>query len=120
MKNNIKKNAFISALFATAFLPVSAFAATTDFASFLGVLNDIFAKAIPLIIGFAVIVFFWGVVKFVRAADQPEQRAEGRKFMVYGIVSIFVLFSFWGLVNLIISTVLGTVDVSSPTIPQVK
>jgi hypothetical protein len=109
MKKQIKtKAAFFLSFFSTLLFPLVSFAAVNDFKYLLeNRLRPILDQAVPLLIAAAVIIFFWGVLNFVREADQPDKRAEGRKFMVFGIISIFVILSVWGLVNLVIMTVFG-------------
>ncbi|MEN9582776.1 MAG: hypothetical protein RL641_730 [Candidatus Parcubacteria bacterium] len=59
---------------------------------------------IPLIFSLAMLVFLYGVMKYVIAADGSDDREEGRWFMIYGIIGIFVMVSVWGLVGLISNT----------------
>ncbi|MEK7526900.1 MAG: hypothetical protein AAB537_00575, partial [Patescibacteria group bacterium] len=58
---------------------------------------------IPFIIALTVIVFLWGVLKFVTAAGDEEKRKEGKGFMIWGLIGVVVMITFWGIVNLIIS-----------------
>jgi hypothetical protein len=59
-------------------------------------------KVVPLLIGIAVLVFLWGVLKYVIAgSDDAGKRAEARGFMIWGIVSIFIMVSVWGLVGIL-------------------
>ena len=74
----------------------------------IGAMNTIL---VPLIIAFAFLVFIWGVVKYFfikpTGADSFGDRggyAEGRQFILWGILGIVVLFSVWGFVNLLLST----------------
>jgi len=72
---------------------------------------------VPLLITLAVVIFIWGIVKFISKADEPGEREEGRQFMMYGIVALFVLVSIWGLVGII----QGTFGVGTDTlIPQLQ
>lgn len=60
-----------------------------------------------IVIGIAVILFFWGIIKYVIAgASNEEGRQQGRNLIIYGIAGIFVMVSIWGLVYLI-GAVLG-------------
>jgi len=59
---------------------------------------------IPLLFGVAILVFIWGVVQFIAHADNEEKRTQGRNFMVYGIISLFVMVTIWGLVNVLSNT----------------
>lgn len=60
---------------------------------------------VPLLIGVAVLVFLWGVLKFVLAgSDDAAKRKDARGFMIWGLVSIFIMVSVWGLVGLLQSS----------------
>jgi hypothetical protein len=64
---------------------------------------------IPLLMSLAVMVFVYGVVKYVIAGDGSDDREEGRWFMIYGIFGLFAMVSVWGLVILLANTVgIGT------------
>ena len=71
----------------------------------------------PLLISLAVIVFVIGVIKYIAGADDSAKRTEGRNFMIYGLVALFVMVSVWGLVGVLQGTFgLG----NSPVIPQLQ
>ena len=53
--------------------------------------------ALPIIVAIALLVFFWGIVKFIFAGD--EGKAEGKSLMIWGLVGLFVMVSVWGLVR---------------------
>lgn len=57
----------------------------------------------------SLVVFMYGVftLMFYGGAD-PESRSKGKKFMMWGIVSLFVMTSVWGLVNVLKSSVFGS------------
>jgi hypothetical protein len=78
-----------------------------------GIIND---SIIPLIFSLAVVMFVWGVVQFfIINADEENKRAQGKQFMIWGIVALAVMLSVWGLVG-----VLGnTFGVKGSIIPQV-
>ena len=59
---------------------------------------------IPFLITLSIAVFIYGVVKFIFNADNEEERKKGKNFMIYGIISLFVIVSVWGLVNILINT----------------
>ncbi len=66
----------------------------------------------PLVLAAALLVFIWGVIKYVIAAGDSNEREEGRKFMLYGIIGLFVMVSIWGLVSVLINTF--NLDLSFP------
>lgn len=83
-----------------------------------GLFTCILIKSLwPLLITLAVIVFIIGVVKYIAGADDSAKRTEGRNFMVYGLLALFVMVSVWGLVGIL----QGTFGIgNSPVIPQLQ
>jgi len=68
----------------------------------IGVLNTV---VIPIIFTLAFIVFIWGVVNyFFIHGGEESKREEGRIFILWGIIGMAVLFSMWGIVNILLST----------------
>lgn len=69
-----------------------------------GIIND---SVIPLIFAVATVMFVWGVVQFfIINADEEKKRAQGKQFMIWGIIALAVMLSVWGLVG-ILSTTFG-------------
>ncbi len=74
---------------------------------------------IPLLFAIAIGVFVWGIVQYIKNAADSKKREEGRNFMIYGVVSIFVIVSMWGLVGFLRNTFFGgTGAVFLPRTPQ--
>ena len=101
-------------------MPMIAFAQVTNFAEALGVIQGLLNGLLPVLVAFAVAIFSWGVLKYIRASDNPEQRTEGRELMIYGIIAIFVMVSLWGLVNIIVDVFFNASDltIDGGDIPQ--
>ena len=80
------------------------------FASFIGssstgVVGAINMVIVPVIFALAFLVFVWGVAKhFFFSGGDDGKRSEGRQFIFWGILRMVVLFSVWGFVNLLLST----------------
>ncbi|MDB5265765.1 MAG: hypothetical protein JWM39_478 [Parcubacteria group bacterium] len=57
---------------------------------------------VSVLFAFALLFFIFGVFKyfFVQGAD-AKARTDGRSFILWGIIAMVVLFSMWGLVNLV-------------------
>lgn len=66
----------------------------------------ILVAIIPIIFALALMFFLWGVMKFIRASDSVK-REEGRKFIIAGLIGLFVMTSLWGIIS-IVSKSLGT------------
>ena len=58
-------------------------------------------RAIPVVVGLALVVFLFGLLKFLASAGNEDAQTDGRRFMVYGVVTLFVMISVWGLVGAI-------------------
>ena len=59
---------------------------------------------IPFLISLAVFVVLFGIFNFIRQGANEENRAEARKFIIWGILSIFFMLSIWGLVNILLKS----------------
>jgi len=70
---------------------------------------------IPILVGLALVMFLWGVFKFVRDAGDEKARTEGKKLMLWGIFGLFIMFSVWAIVGLLTSLLSG----GQPFIPQI-
>lgn len=68
----------------------------------IGILNTV---VVPVIFALAFAAFVWGAVNyfFFHGGDETK-RAEGRQFVLWGILGMVVLFSVWGFVNIMLST----------------
>ncbi|MCX6786598.1 MAG: hypothetical protein NTU85_02140 [Candidatus Kaiserbacteria bacterium] len=69
----------------------------------IGILNTV---VIPIILAFAFFAFVWGVLNYFFFSNRgdEEKLKEGRQFIFWGILGIVVLFSIWGFLNLLLST----------------
>lgn len=70
---------------------------------------------IGLFITLAIVVFFWGLIKYLISLGS-EQQSEGLKIMFWGILAIFVMVSIWGIIRLLQSTL--KVTSTDPVIPK--
>jgi hypothetical protein len=100
-------------------MPVFAFANTVNLMGvelLINQLQQIVRSLVPLLIGIAIVVFFWGIVVYIFTGDKEK----GKQVMISGIIALFVMTSVWGLVNILQRTFLGpnitNVPVSIPTV----
>ncbi len=68
-----------------------------------------------LFITLAIVVFFWGLIKYLWGGG-AEGKSDGLQIMMYGIITIFVMVSIWGLIRLLQSTF--RVTSTEPIIPK--
>ncbi len=105
MKTLFSKPYFI--LLTTALLlPVSAFALTLDkdttFKTIICYLVDLLKLVIPILTALALVLFFWGVSKFIlRSSGNEKDLQVGKKYMFWGILGLFVMFSFRSIIGIV-------------------
>jgi Type IV secretion system pilin len=86
--------------------PAAAFAQVdlTNLGNAIQSLTGIINILIPFFIAIAVLVFIYGLIKYVLQAGNAEARVEARGYIIYGIIGIVVMLSVFGLVNLVQNT----------------
>lgn len=65
-------------------------------------LNQIAAlvnNLVPLLLAIAVLLFLWGLVKFIANIGDETARAAGKSLMIWGMIALFVMVSFWGIIG---------------------
>jgi hypothetical protein len=71
----------------------------------LGLINlaqVIVARLVPLLIGIAVLAFFWFLIQYIwKGREDPEVYRTGRAGMFYSILALFVMVSIWGIIGFI-------------------
>ena len=95
----MKKSLLYIGALAVVLLPQAAGAQGIDGA--IATVEGWISALIPLVTGIGVLVFLWGVVKYITAGSDAEKRKEGGFLMAYGIIGLFVMVSIWGLVNFV-------------------
>lgn len=66
------------------------------------IIGCILTRTAYLIVAAAIVVFLYGVFKFI--SSEGDDKQGGREFMFWGIVGIFVMISFWGIVKILQNT----------------
>lgn len=59
---------------------------------------------IPLLYALAFLVMIFGLVRYFFTGGE-ENREKGKQFLVWGILGLVVIFSLWGIVNLLLSII---------------
>jgi len=80
-----------------------------------GLINPLIA----ILVGLALLVFFWGLAKFIfRAGGDTKAVEEGKTLMIWGLIALFVMVSVWGIISFIQNAFLpggGSTPTSLPT-----
>ncbi len=66
--------------------------------------NNIIAPIVWLLVAGGIIVFIYGLMIFI-FNPESDKKAEGKQHMLWGIIGLVIIFSSWGIMNLISNTV---------------
>ena len=119
------KNFYITVILTLILLPAVTLAQTPgvggDLTLFLSaVIGFINRILIPFALAIAFIFFIWGVVKyFVIGGDSDDGKSKGKDLIIYSVVAFVVIFSFYGLVNLLVGGLGFGNDGEIDNIPEV-
>ncbi len=82
-------------------------------------IKELINNIIPVLFGLAIIYFFWGLIKYIRAAGDPKAASEGKSIMIWGIVALVVMVGVYGLINWVLSTTGLNNNNGLPPLPRV-
>jgi len=109
----MKKALFALIALAAPYVAFAAFQNLTELINYFT--NLILRSIIPLIFALAIAYFLYGVMSFIRNADNESEREKGRSIMIWGVIALFVIASVWGLVGILARTF--DVPVELPGLP---
>lgn len=107
IKNRIVKK-IVGVFFA--FIPAIAFALdkTATVETLFNRINEvILIPVINFLLVLATLVFLWGVIQYVLAADNSSKIEGAKKQILWGIIGLTVMGSAWTIVNLLKSSISG-------------
>lgn len=82
----------------------------TTFGQVLGYVNEMVNILIPILETVAFIVFFWGLSKFILNSNKPAEIENGKKYMMWGILALFILLSYTAIIGIIKGELFGNSD----------
>ncbi len=99
----MKKTAGSVLATAGSLLPLVAFAQFGEISTFFGKISSfINGTLIPLVFGISLLVFIWGVFKYmILGGGDSGSREEGKQLMIWAIIGFVVMVSVFGIVNMI-------------------
>jgi hypothetical protein len=90
----------------------------TNLTTLLSSIKNLVSLALPIVVGLALLGFFWGLMKFIFAAGNEDNKEDGKRIMIYGVIALFVMVAVWGLVGFIASA-LGVQTGGTQSLPTV-
>lgn len=80
-------------------LPYVAYAQLTDTGRLIDRVGYLIGRLTIVVGAIALLVFFWGLVKFISKAGGETGIEEGKNIMKWGILALFVMISIWGIIR---------------------
>jgi len=77
----------------------------------IGGIGGILRTLVPILVTLALVVFIWGLIRYIASGGDEEKRKEARQTMIWGVIIFAVIVSIWGLVALLRS-IFGVTDVN--------
>lgn len=62
------------------------------------------STVVPLLFTLATVAFLWGIIQYFLNPDNEEKRKNGKSYMVWGLIALFVMISMWGIVGVLTKT----------------
>lgn len=72
--------------------------------------RDLLNKTIPFVASLALLYFFWGVIKIIRAQDDTKLLEEGKQVAFQGIIALFIIASIGAIIIFLQNDLLGGVS----------
>lgn len=70
--------------------------------------TNIINPLLLLLFAFAVIYFLWGVLNYIRGADDPTKRQEGATHILYGLIGIVIMVGVYGILEMFTNAIFGS------------
>ena len=64
----------------------------------------IIKTVIPFLFTLATAAFIWGIIQYFLSPNNEEKKKNGKSFMIWGLIALFVMISMWGLVGVLSNT----------------
>ena len=82
-------------------MPLLVFAQPSDFNGLVDIFINVVGEVAKLFILLSILVFFWGIAKFILIAGGGKEREDAKNIMVWGIIALFVMTSVWGIIKVL-------------------
>lgn len=75
-----------------------------DLKAIIYIVINLIQVATPIVVGIALITFFWAIFQSFGRLDTVEQRVDIRKTLVWSVIAIFVVVTLAGIVSIVSNT----------------
>lgn len=86
-----------------------------NLADLIGIFTNLALTAIPVLVAFALLLFFWGLALFILNAGSEKERKAGKDRMIWGLIALFVIISIGGILAVLERTFISGTGTSTST-----
>jgi membrane protease YdiL (CAAX protease family) len=107
-------------IISSAALAMPFFALAAGLEDILETVKNLADAIVPLFMVIAVAVFLWGIIRYITSAGDEEKQKASRGYIIYGLIGIFVMISFWGIIQVVATSFsIGTApgQITAPKLP---
>lgn len=98
----------------TLFLLPAVAGAQTTVQTIIGAFGGWVSTLFPLALGVSLLLFAFGIARFIFEVGSDDGRRRGRALMIWGVIALFVSVSLWGIVSIAITLFGLDPDVTCP------
>ena len=88
-----------------------------DFKDLVCYVTNFIGLLTPLLVAVSLLVFFWGIARFILAAGDEKKVEEGKKLLIWGSIGLFVIASLWGIIQILSGSLFGSSPIGIPLLP---
>ena len=88
-----------------------------NFRDIVNIFVDLVNPLLVVIAGLALLAFIKGLTVFIAKSGDTKTHAEGRSLMIWGLIALFVMVSFWGLIQIVYGDLGFKRSLGFPTLP---
>jgi hypothetical protein len=81
---------------------------TFQFRDFVNLIITTTNQLVTVLVVGMLVLFMWGLIRFIYNSSDGKKREQGKQFMLWGGLALFVAASLWGIIGLMCQTFLGT------------
>ena len=96
------------------FGPALALAAGPTIEGLIGKIRNIMDLVNPLLMVIVFAVFLYGIIRYITSAGDENKRKEAKNYIIYGLIGMFVLIAWWGIIQIVLNTFFGGSPGSPP------
>ena len=90
----------------------------------LGTLNrtllDFLNGAIKVLVALTVLVFIFGVIRYIAAGGDPEATKKARGFILWSVIGFALILGIWGVARFFLVGIFGSESTQIPDVPTIQ